>query len=96
MAILDLTFEAVPMITTSLRTALPTIAAKHYTIEMIRDEARQLIESGLVSRHQPIFTLCGYIAAREWPLIESELEQYDYLLRDCIGDLLTCETWSED
>ncbi|MEB3288985.1 MAG: DUF4327 family protein [Leptolyngbya sp.] len=84
------------MTTTPLRTALPQAAAEHYTIEMIRDEARQLIESGVVSRHQPIFTLCGYIAAREWPLIELELEQYDYLLRDCIGDLLTCETWSED
>ncbi|MFH7245371.1 MAG: DUF4327 family protein [Spirulina sp.] len=89
------------MTTTPLKTALPQAslpptAAEHYTIDMIRDEARQLIEGGVVSRHQPIFTLCGYIAAREWPLIESELEQYDYLLRDCIGDLLTCETWSED
>jgi hypothetical protein len=89
------------MTTTPLTTALPQptlskTAAAHYTIEMIRDEARQLIEGGLVSRHQPIFTLCGYIAAREWPLIESELEQYDYLLRDCIGDLFTCERWSED
>ncbi|MEY3298342.1 MAG: hypothetical protein RLZZ597_1602 [Cyanobacteriota bacterium] len=89
------------MTTTPLKTAgpkasLPKTTAKHYTIDMIRDEARQLIESGLVSRHQPIFTLCGYIAAREWPLIEAELEQYDYLLRDCIGDLFPCETWSDD
>jgi hypothetical protein len=54
------------------------------------------LESGLVSRHQPIFTLCGYIAAREWPLIELELDPYDSLLRDCIGDLLTWEMWGED
>jgi uncharacterized protein YqgQ len=72
------------------------IGAQHYTIDMIRDEAQQLVESGMLSRQQPIFTLCGYIAAREWPLIESELEQYDYLLRDRIGDLLTCEIWSDD
>lgn len=77
-------------------TALPSTCAKHYTIEMIRNEAQQLVESGMVSRQQPIFTLCGYLAAREWPLIEAELEQYDYLLRDCIGDLLTCEVWSDD
>ncbi|HIK46512.1 MAG TPA: DUF4327 family protein [Leptolyngbyaceae cyanobacterium M65_K2018_010] len=69
------------MSTTTQKT-LPKTCAKHYTIEMIRDEAKQLVESGLISRQQPIFTLCGYIAAREWPLIESELEQYDYLLRD--------------
>jgi hypothetical protein len=54
------------------------------------------LESGLVSRHQPIFTLCGYIAAQEWPLIELELDPYDSLLRDCIGDLLTWEMWGED
>lgn len=88
--------EAVPMTTTPLTLVLPQAATEHYTIDMIRDEARQLIESGLVSRHQPIFTLCGYIAAREWPLIEAELEQYDYLLRDCIGDLFPCEIWSDD
>lgn len=84
-----------PTITAPI-TPLPAPCARHYTIDMIRNEAQQLVESGMVSRQQPIFTLCGYLAAREWPLIESELEQYDYLLRDCIGDLLTCEVWSDD
>lgn len=84
------------MTTTPFRKTLAKTVAEHYTIEMVRDEARQLIESGLVSRQQPIFTLCGYIAAREWSLIEAELEQYDYLLRDCIADLFPCETWYED
>lgn len=77
-------------------TTVSQIFAQHYTIDMLRDEAQQLVESGMVSRQQPIFTLCGYIAAREWPLIEAELEQNDYFLRDCIGDLLNHEVWSND
>lgn len=70
--------------------------ARHYTIDDIREEAKQLIEGGTLDRCQPIYALCGYIAAREWPFIEAELEDYDYFLRDRIGDLLTHETWSND
>lgn len=77
-------------------TTLPQHCAKHYTIDMLRDEAKQLVEGGVISRQQPIFTLCGYIAAREWPLIEAELERYDFLLRDRIGDLISHETWLDD
>jgi hypothetical protein len=77
-------------------TPLPKTFAKHYTIDMLRDEARQLVEGGVVSRQQPIFTICGFIAAREWPFIESELAQHDYLLRDRIGDLINHETWGND
>ena len=69
---------------------------KHYTIDMIRDEARQLVEKGAVSRHQPIYILCQYIPAREWVCVECELEQCDYLLRDQIGDLIASETWETD
>lgn len=77
-------------------TSLPKACTKHYTIDMLRDEAKQLVESGIVSRQQPIFTICGFIAAREWPLIESELATHDYLLRDRIGDLINHETWRND
>ena len=71
-------------------------SAKHYTIDMIRDEARQLVEKGCVSRHQPIYILCQYIPAREWVCVECELEECDYLLRDEIGDLIPQETWDSD
>lgn len=67
-----------------------------YSIDMIRDEARSLVEKGVVSRHQPIYILCQYIPAREWVCIECELEQCDYLLRDQIGDLIACEKWDND
>jgi hypothetical protein len=69
---------------------------KHYSIDMIRDEARQLVEKGTISRHQPIYILCQYIPAREWVCVECELEQCDYLLRDQIGDLIASETWDSD
>lgn len=67
-----------------------------YTIESIREEARQLIEKGILSRQQPIYTLCKYIPAREWVGVECELERCEYLLRDTIGDLVAYETWDND
>jgi hypothetical protein len=67
-----------------------------YSIESIRDEARQLVQRGVISRHQPIYTLCKYIPAREWTFIECELERSSYLLRDRIGDLIGREDWAND
>ena len=70
--------------------------ATDYSIEMIKDEVRHLVEKGTVSRHQPIYILCQYIPAREWVCVECELEKCDYLLRDQIGDLIACENWDND
>ena len=67
-----------------------------YSIDTIKDEARQLVQQGLISRHQPIYTLCQYISAREWIYLECELEKNNFLLRDRIIDLLGCEDWEED
>ena len=67
-----------------------------YSIDTIREEARQLIETGIVSRQQPIYALCRYIPAREWVCVECELERCDYLLRDPIGDLVSSENWEND
>lgn len=67
-----------------------------YSIEIVQDEARHLVAKGLVSRQQPIYTLCQFVPVREWPLIESELERCDFMLRDRIGDLLGRECWEND
>lgn len=67
-----------------------------YSIDVIQDEARQLVEKGTISRQQPIYVLCQYIPAREWVCIESELERCDFLLRDRIGDLIGSEEWDND
>ncbi|MEM8777774.1 MAG: DUF4327 family protein [Cyanobacteria bacterium P01_G01_bin.49] len=67
-----------------------------YTIEVIKKEAAQLVRRQRLHRKQPIYTLCQYIPAREWPDVECELERYDFLLRDPIIDLLSKEEWRDD
>lgn len=67
-----------------------------YSISEIKDEARRLVETGQIDRHQPIYVLCQFIPPREWICAECELERNDYFLRDHICDLLCREEWSED
>jgi uncharacterized protein YqgQ len=67
-----------------------------YSLAIIQDEVRQLVEKGMITRQQHIYILCEYIPAREWVCIESELEKADYLLRDRIGDLIGHEQWDND
>jgi hypothetical protein len=68
----------------------------HYSIDLIRDEARQLVQKGAVDRQQPIYTLCRHIPAREWALVEAELESSGFLLRDRVADLMGREDWEND
>ncbi|MBF2007078.1 DUF4327 family protein [Chlorogloeopsis fritschii PCC 9212] len=70
--------------------------AVKYDIEVIKEEARQLVKKGLVQRNQPIYALCKYIPGRDWICVELELEKNEFLLRDKIIDLLGREDWSED
>jgi len=67
-----------------------------YSINVIQDEARQLVERGSISRQQPIYVLCRYIPAREWASVECELERSNFLLRDRIADLISHERWDND
>ena len=76
--------------------SLNTVTPIRYSLEVIQDEARQLVQKGMLSRQQPIYTLCQYIPAREWVCIECELEKCDFLLRDRIGDLIGREEWDND
>ena len=73
-----------------------SIPSIRYSIDVIQDEARQLVEKGIVSRQQPIYVLCQYIPAREWVCIEGELERCNFLLRDRIADLMGSEQWDND
>ena len=76
-------------------TASPYVSTR-YSIETLKDEARQLKETGLISRQHSIYTLCKYIPARVCVKIECELERCDYLLRDPIGDLISNDNWDND
>ena len=66
------------------------------SLSQIRDEVKDLVEQNLVRRNQSLYSLCEFIPPREWDSVESELERCDYLLRDCIGDLLSAESWEND
>jgi hypothetical protein len=72
------------------------ILCVQYSFEAIEQEARQLVEKGVVSRSQQIYSLCEYIPVREWICFERELEAHELLLRDRIGDLLSREEWQND
>lgn len=73
-----------------------TKSRARYSIDIIKEEAYQLVRQGKLHRQQPIYTLCQYIPAREWTEVECELERYDFLLRDAIIDLLSHEKWTDD
>ncbi|MBW4474099.1 MAG: DUF4327 family protein [Stenomitos rutilans HA7619-LM2] len=72
------------------------LQSAQYSLNMIQDEARELVRRGKVSRQQPIYILCQYIPAREWAFVECELERCNFLLRDRIGDLVGREEWEND
>ena len=67
-----------------------------FSIEMLKDEVHQLLESGLINCQQPIYVLCQFIPAREWVHVECELERNGFLLRDHIADLNPHQCWSND
>jgi hypothetical protein len=72
------------------------LQSAQYSLDIIQDEARELVRKGLISRQQPIYILCQFIPPREWACIESELERCNFLLRDRIGDLMGREEWEND
>jgi beta-galactosidase GanA len=83
------------MIVNTVSSAVPSTSVQ-YTLDVIQEEARLLVHKGVISRQQPIYTLCQYIPAREWAWVECELEKNNYLLRDRIGDLMGHEEWQND
>ena len=60
-----------------------------YSIDEIKNEARQLVECGAVDEQQPIWVLCEFIAPGECVEVEEEIEKNHYLLREHIADLIT-------
>ncbi len=75
---------------------MATSLQQKLTLDMLRDEAQNLVNQRIVSRQQPIYVLCRYIPEREWECFEVDLEENEFLLRDPIIDLLSKEEWPED
>lgn len=69
---------------------------RSYSIDVIKEETLQLVETGRIGRQQRIYTLCQFFPNGEWRCIEKELEDNDYLLRDRIIDLIPQERWESD
>ncbi|MGB3668495.1 MAG: DUF4327 family protein [Phormidesmis sp.] len=67
-----------------------------YTLNMLRDTARALVDKHVVDRQQLIHVLCRFVSKSGWKRIEVELEEDEFLMRDRIIDLLAKETWEED
>ena len=80
---------------TGVTLTLPSISVS-LSINSIKEEARQLLYRGIITRNQPLYVLCEYLPAREWLGIENELERSGYLLRDRIVDLIGTERWEND
>jgi len=76
--------------------SIPSTSTVQYSIDVLQDEARDLVERGVISRQQPIYVLCQYIPARDWVCVECELERCNFLLRDRIADLMGSEVWDND
>ncbi len=69
---------------------------QRYSIGTIREEAINLVQNGAIALNQPLRILFEYLPARQWNLIECELERYDYLLRDRVIDLVGAMSWESD
>lgn len=69
---------------------------RHYSLSVLQDEVRQLVQQGVVSRQQAIYTLYEYIPPQAWFEVEQELEKSNFLPRDRIGDLISHEEWDND
>lgn len=72
------------------------LRSRGYTLDMLRDEARALVDKRMVNRQQPIRALCRFVSEEGWKCVEVALERDDFLMRDRIIDLLAQETWTED
>ena len=46
-----------------------------YSIDEIKQEARYLVERGIIDRQNTICILCEFIPPREWVCVECELEK---------------------
>ena len=67
-----------------------------YSIERLKEEILSLLERGIIRRNQQLYVLCEYLPPREWLGVEYELEQWGYLLRDRVVDLVGEPKWNDD
>jgi Domain of unknown function (DUF4327) len=69
---------------------------ERYCISDFQDEVRALVERGSVDRQERIYELKRFFNDRQWREIEHIVNEYDYLLRGRIIDLIGAESWTND
>ena len=75
---------------------LSTTSISRYSLATIREEAINLLQTGVITSNQPLRILFEYLPAQQWNSIELELERHDFLLRDRIIDLVGVINWDSD
>ena len=75
---------------------ISTTPVQRYSIAAIREEATYLVQIGVIALNQPLRGLFEYLPAKQWNLVECELERHDYLLHDRIIDLVGKLDWDSD
>ncbi|MEM9091127.1 MAG: DUF4327 family protein [Cyanobacteria bacterium P01_F01_bin.53] len=70
--------------------------ARQYSIQVIQDEVRSLVERGSIGKKNQLYTLAKFFGDHEWPKIERILETNEFLLRDPVYDLIGQESWMND
>lgn len=69
---------------------------ERYCITDFQDEVRALVARGSLDRQQRIYELKQYFGDRQWTEIEHLLNEYDYVQRGRIIDLVGAESWEND
>jgi Domain of unknown function (DUF4327) len=69
---------------------------ERYCITDFQDEVRALVARGSIDRQQRIYELKRFFDDRQWSEVEHVLNEYDYLLRGRIIDLVGAESWTND
>jgi Domain of unknown function (DUF4327) len=67
-----------------------------YGISDLQDEVRALVARGSVGRQQRIYELKRFFGDRQWAEIEHLVNEYDYVFRGRIIDLIGAEYWTND
>jgi len=59
-----------------------------YSIDFIREQAKEFVQKGIFKSEQPIDAICEYIAMIHWEEVERELKLNNLVFSDSIKDLL--------
>ena len=69
---------------------------QRYSIQVIKEEVRALVAKGALGKHVQLYSLSRFFDSQDWEDVERLLTLNEYLLRDCVCDLIGQESWIND